>query len=106
MPTPRQIERFTLAFHQEALQRLARSPELLDHALAVLDRWEASGLSSGSSRYRQEWRQLLSAGDVAQLIRAVCADDDHAATLRGMSPLGFVLPAEERQRLRHEAMAQ
>ncbi|MBN9371724.1 hypothetical protein JNX00_02765 [Hydrogenophaga sp. YM1] len=106
MPTPRQIERFTLAFHREALQRVARSPELIDRALAVLDRWEASGLSNGSTPYREEWRQLLLARDVSRLTQAVCADGDHAATLRGMSPLGFVLPDEERQRLRREAMAQ
>jgi hypothetical protein len=105
MPTPRQIERFTLAFHQEALQRVAHSPELFDQALAVLDRWEAGGLSGGSASYREEWRRLLAARDLAQLARAICANDDHAATLRGMSPLGFVLSAEERQRLRRDAMA-
>lgn len=106
MPTQRQIERFTLAFHQEAVRRLALKPELLDEALDVLDRWEQRGLSSGSAVYRAEWRRLLGARDLAGLAQTVCVDDEHAATLRGMSPLGFVLPEEERQRLRQQVMAQ
>jgi hypothetical protein len=105
MPTQRQIEQFTLVFHQEALRRLAANPALLEDALHVLDRWEQSGLSSGSATYREEWRRMLCARNLAELARAVCADDDHAATLRGMSPLGFVLPADERQRLRKQVMA-
>ena len=106
MPTQRQIEQFTLVFHQEALRRLASNPALLDQALGVLDRWEQGGLSSGSAAYRAEWRRLLCARDLSNLAHAVCAEDDHAATLRGMSPLGFVLPEEERQRLRRQVMAQ
>jgi hypothetical protein len=106
MPTQRQIERFTLVFHQEALRHLASNPALLDEALGVLDRWEQGGLSSGSAVYRAEWRRLLGSRNLADLARTVCVDNDHAATLRGMSPLGFVLPEEERQRLRRQVMAQ
>jgi hypothetical protein len=106
MPTQRQIEQFTLVFHQEALRRLAANPALLDEALNVLDRWEQNGLSSGSATYREEWRRMLDARDLAGLEQTVCGDDDHAATLRGMSPLGFVLPQDERLRLRKQVMTQ
>jgi len=105
MPSQRQIEQFTLVFHQEALRRLASNPALLDEAIGVLDRWEQRGLSEGSAAYRAEWRHLLGARDLEQLAQTVCANDDHAATLRGMSPLGFVLPEEDRQRLRRQVMA-
>jgi len=104
MPTQQQIDRFTLAFHRLAVQRLKLEPGLRQQALAVMDRWEAAGLSPASLLYRQEWRALLT-GDVGRLQSAVCAETDHAATLRGMSPLGFVLDDAERLRVRREAMA-
>lgn len=104
MPTQRQIERFTLAFHQRALARLHEHPELLDDALRVIERWEASGASEAARRHRDEWRALLRGG-VAAVEAAVCVDDEHAATLRSMSPLGFVLDAGERLELRRQAMA-
>jgi hypothetical protein len=43
-------------------------------------------------------------GDLSQLEMSVCADDDHAATLRNTSPLGFVLTPVERHALRSESM--
>lgn len=104
MPTQQQIDGFTLAFHRLAVQRMKLEPDLQQQALAVLDRWEAAGLSPASLSYRQEWRSLLM-GDVARLQSAVCTESDHAATLRGMSPLGFVLDDAERLRVRREAMA-
>jgi hypothetical protein len=104
MPTQRQIDRFTLAFHARAIERLRSSPELRDQALAVLDRWEAAGASESGQKYRDAWRMLLT-GHLADLQHAVCADDETAATLRSMSPLGFVLGEAERLQLRQEAMS-
>jgi hypothetical protein len=104
MPTQQQIERFTLAFHRVALQRLRGEPELWRQALAVLDRWEATSPSPSGRRYRDLWRQLLT-GDLGWLEAAVCVDSEEAATLRGVSPLGFLLGESERLRIRHEAMA-
>lgn len=49
--------------------------------------------------YSQEWQALLT-GDLLRLEQTVCADDAHAATLRGTSPLGFVLSAAERAAVR------
>ena len=105
MPTQRQIERFTLAFHREALNRLRAEPQLREQAAAVLDRWEAQGVTGHAQVYRDRWRTLLR-GSFADLEVAVCADTDDAATLRSMSPLGFVLAQEERLKLRQEAMAE
>jgi hypothetical protein len=103
MPTYQQIERFTLAFHRRAIERLRADPSLRAKALGVLDRWESSGVSPGGQPYRDQWRKLL-AGGVEHLERAVCADTEEAATLRSMSPLGFVLDEHERLRIRHAAM--
>lgn len=105
MPSQQAIDRFTLAFHEQAIVRLREHDELRSQALRVIDRWEANGLSASSRRYRDEWRSLLS-GDTAGLERAVCSSNDHAATLRSMSPLGFVLTPAERLRIRSEAMAE
>lgn len=104
MPSPQQIERFTLAFHKVAVERLRQQPDLRQQALGVLSRWESSGASSGGQRYRDMWRDLLE-GDVDTLSRAICVETERAATLRSMSPLGFLLDEGERLRIRREAMA-
>jgi hypothetical protein len=104
MPSQQDIERFTLAFHRQAVARLREHDELREQALRVIDRWEAGGVSASSRVYRDEWRSLLR-GDPAQLERAICSTSEHAATLRSMSPLGFVLTTDERLRIRQEAMA-
>lgn len=103
MPSPQQIERFTLAFHRVAVARLRQQPDLTQLALRVLSRWEASGATSAGQSYRDTWRRLLS-GDIDALERAVCVDAEQAATLRSVSPLGFVLAEAERLRIRREAM--
>ena len=105
MPTQRQIERFTLAFHREALKRLRAEPRLRAQAAAVLDRWEAQGVTEHAKVYRDRWRALLGGG-FTELEAAVCAETDEAATLRSMSPLGFTLAQDERLKLRQEAMAE
>lgn len=103
MPSPQQIERFTLAFHQVAVDRLRQQPVLKQQALQVLNRWESNGVSPAGQRYRDTWRSLL-AGDIKALERAVCTHTDQAATLRSASPLGFLLDEDERLRIRREAM--
>lgn len=104
MPTQQQIERFTLAFHQVALPRLADDPALRRQALQVLERWEARGVSSSGQAYRDEWKVLLAA-DKETMSHALCSEAEHAATLRSMSPLGFLMSDEEKARLRREAMS-
>ena len=103
MPTQQQIERFTLVFHQEALKRIAGDPGLRQQALQVLNRWEANGVTRSGQSYRDEWRALL-VKDADTMAKALCSEVEHAATLRSMSPLGFVMNEEEKANLRREAM--
>lgn len=104
MPTQRQIEQFTLAFHQVAVNRLRAHPEQLIKAVDVLNRWEAQGISGSGQVYRDAWRRMLGSG-VDEIEKTVCIDSDSAATIRSMSPLGFVLSEEERMQIRRKAMA-
>ena len=105
MPTQRQIERFTLAFQRKAMERLRTQPQLREQAVEVLDRWESRGVTPHAQVYRDRWRSLLR-GSIADLEASVCAETDDAATLRSMSPLGFVLEPDVRLKLRQEAMAE
>jgi uncharacterized membrane protein YcjF (UPF0283 family) len=103
MPTPAQLDAFTLAFHRQAVARLYQQPALLEQALQTLARWESQRGATASDPYLQRWKELLIQGP--HLIEAqVCQQTEEAATLRNVSPLGFVLNASERQQLRREAM--
>jgi hypothetical protein len=103
MPSQQQIHVFTQAFHRVAVERLALQPELVERALQTIARWQTQRGPSASDPYMHEWQALLK-GDLSQLQLRVCADDDHAATLRNTSPLGFVLTPSERHTLRGENM--
>jgi hypothetical protein len=104
MPTQRQIERFTLEFHQVAVDRLRVYPEQLTKAVEVLNRWETQGSSGSGQVYRDTWRLMLDSG-VDEIEKTVCVDTDIAATMRSMSPLGFVLSEDERIQIHRKAMA-
>lgn len=99
MPSQQQINAFTQAFHLTAIQRLAAEPALVERALQTVQRWQDQRGPSASDPYMREWQGLLR-GDLGDLKNRVCADGDEAATLRNVSPLGFVLTPAERQALR------
>ena len=103
MPSQQQIHAFTQAFHQVAIKRLDEKPALVERALQTLARWQIQRGSNASDAYMLEWQALLNA-DLSQLQARVCGDDDHAATLRNTSPLGFVLTSAERHALRGKTM--
>ncbi|MEO8390604.1 hypothetical protein [Polaromonas sp.] len=103
MPSQKQLDAFTEAFHRAAIRRLAMEPELVERASHTLQRWQEQRGSTASDPYLQEWRVLLS-GDLNVLQERVCADNDLAATLRNVSPLGFVLTPAERQALRAQSV--
>ncbi len=103
MPSQQQIHAFTQAFHRTAIERLAAQPALVERALQTIARWQTQRGPDASDPYMWEWQVLLQ-GDLSQLQIRVCADDDHAATLRNTSPLGFVLTPAERHALRGESM--
>jgi hypothetical protein len=103
MPTPLQLDAFTLAFHRQAIARMHEQPGLVEQAVQTLDRWAEQRGATSSDSYLQRWRELLSQG--CTVIEAqVCQDSAEAATLRNVSPLGFVLSANERQELRQQVM--
>ncbi|MBC7648652.1 MAG: hypothetical protein H7197_06000 [Vitreoscilla sp.] len=103
MPSQQKIHAFTKAFHRTAIERLNESPDLVERALQTIARWQTQRGPSASDLYMHEWQALLK-GDLSQLQTRVCAGDDHAATLRNTSPLGFVLTPAERHALRGESM--
>lgn len=103
MPTQRQINAFTLAFHLRAIRRLALEPGLINQAQNTLLRWQQQRGKTASDPYLQRWQSLLQ-GDLQVLQDTVCDDGDEAATLRNVSPLGFLLPPGERQALRLQSL--
>ena len=103
MPTPQQLDTFTLMFHRRALVRLRQEPALIHRAIETLDRWKLQRGETASEPYFERWRSLLLQGlDAVQL--GVCSDTVDAATLRNVSPLGFVLTAAERSSLREQVI--
>ena len=98
MRNQQNIDRFTLAFHERAVARLRENGELLCRARDMIDRWRAQRGATASDPYFDKWRVLLDQGPDA-IERSVCVDSDQAATLRGVSPLGFVLSPGERHAL-------
>lgn len=104
MPSQQDIDRFSLAFHREAVERLRVNPSCIEAALAVLKRWQVQRGEQSSDVYLTRWEQLFN-GSGGKLAQVVCSDTPEAATLRSMSPLGFLLSAQERQALRRETIA-
>ena len=103
MPSQQKIHGFTQAFHRVAVRRLNDEPALIERALQTIERWQTQRGPSASDPYMKEWQDLLK-GDLRLLQIRVCADDHHAATLRNVSPLGFVLTPAERHALRSKSM--
>ena len=103
MDRQQQIEAFSLAAHRLAVARIRDRPAAATDALATLSRWRAQSVGPAHCEpCWQEWERLLR-GSVDALELAVCANDDRAAVLRSVSPLGRLLGVEERKRLLREA---
>jgi hypothetical protein len=98
MPTPYQLDTFTLMFHRQALIRIREEPALLARALDTLDRWKLQRGETASEPY------LILQQGVDAIQTRVCSDTAEAATLRNVSPLGFVLSSAQRLALREQAM--
>lgn len=103
MDRQQQIEAFSLAAHRLAVARIRARPAAAKEAIATVLRWrEQSDGPAHCEPYWREWERLL-AGTMDALELAVCANDDHAAVLRSVSPLGRLLHRDERNRLLREA---
>ena len=105
MDRQQRTHEFSLAAHRIAVERLREQPDRLREAMDVLHRWRRlAGGASHCEPYWDEWQRLLNEGADA-IEAAVCAPDDHAATLRSVSPLGRLISVAERNRLLGEARA-
>jgi hypothetical protein len=97
-----QIERFLLAAHRLAMQRLRENPLRVADLLATIARWRAQGSLTHSEPYMQEWESLLRL-PIDDLEVAICGEGDHPTVLRSVSPVGQLITAEEREQLRRES---
>jgi hypothetical protein len=101
MNRQQQIDQFLANAHRLAIDRLRADPSGVERVRAQLRRWRAASGATRSDPYWDEWDDLLAAG-VDALERAVCADDQHAAALRSVSPVSVLLTQRERARLLRE----
>jgi hypothetical protein len=102
MNRQQQIDAFLLAAHRVALSRLREAPGRIVDVRLQLSRWRAQNGRTRSDVYWDEWERLL-AMDLAALEAAVCADSEHAAVLRSVSPISSLLTQRERSQLLAQA---
>ena len=87
------IDQRSLALHEAVAARLEADPHLLDVARANLERW----LTVAPRGALFEWRELLDAMPLPELLALLRSPGDRAAHLRQSSPFAGVLSPEERQ---------
>lgn len=92
--THRTVERQSLAYHRLVAERL--TPELIDQALAQLERWEHEGRIHG--KWADEWRRILEE-PIEEVRRVLRSDSVRACELRQTSPFIGVLTEQERRRI-------
>ena len=102
MNRQQQIDKFLLAVHRLAVSRLHAEPRRIEPVRAQLARWRAQSGPTRSDLYWDEWQRLLVA-DLREMERVVCADDEHGALLRSVSPLSPLITQAERAQLLREA---
>ena len=95
MNRQQQIEHFVAQAHALAMQRLHASPERTVEVQAQLERKRQQAPGARAQHYWREWEQLLQAG-VSELAAQVCADTDHGAALRSVSPMSVLITQAER----------
>ncbi|CAN5693053.1 hypothetical protein BH20VER1_BH20VER1_03790 [soil metagenome] len=90
----RQIDERSLAFDRVTAAKIEAAPELVEIAMANLERW----LKTCSPAVRpalEEWQLLLS-GPREQLLATLHGTDERAARLRQSTPFAGILTTEER----------
>lgn len=95
MNRQQQIDQFLLAAHRLALTRLRADPTRIEPVRAQLARWRERSGPTRSDPYWDEWQSLLQA-DLQELERVICADDEHGAVLRSVSPMSTLVTQAER----------
>lgn len=84
----------SLMLHEEAVRLLQKQPELVEKALATLERWRQSG-DSHSRFLWDEWSVILN----RRAWRRALSQTKRAKELRQASPLATLLPPEVRERV-------
>lgn len=90
----------SLLLHQEAVKLLRQRPELIERALATLEKWRSKG-SAHSTVLWDEWSVILRRRDW----RRVLARTRRSNELRQASPLTVLLPSEVREQVLDEVRA-
>ena len=92
------IDRRSIALHTMIAAKLQASPELLQIAIANMERWSQRSdyFQAGRSQiYLEEWRQILSK-PLPQIIELLQSEDEHMCALRQCTPFAGVLTPQER----------
>lgn len=87
------IDERSRALHARIAGRIRAQPELVNAALENLDRWERR---RGVQPALSEWRSLLQATELPELLELLIEDSERADRLRQSSPFKGILPSEER----------
>jgi hypothetical protein len=94
----KKINDFLVRTHQVAVARLREHPERLGDVAALLARWRMLNGPTRADVYRDEWNRLIEEG-VDAIERETCANTDHAAVLRSVSPLSVMITQKERSEM-------
>lgn len=84
----------SLRLHQAAVEMLVAEPALARRALETLERWRAT-VDPRTFALLDEWRRILEERDWP----AALAETERGNQLRQASPLGTILPQEQRLRI-------
>jgi hypothetical protein len=102
MNRQQQIDSFLLEAHKLALARLRAQPHRMQEVAALLGKWRLQAGATRSDAYWNEWDDLIAEG-VDAMERAACAQDEHGAVLRSVSPLSVLVSQQERGALLRQA---
>lgn len=93
----RLLDARSLAMHCMIVQKIERSPELLDIAKRNIERWIAKSVKPRPG-YLHEWQEILDRpwSEIADMITSM---NDEATRLRSSSPFAGVLDDKERDQI-------
>jgi hypothetical protein len=87
------IDRRSLALHAAVAAKLEADPRVLEVARANVRRW----LAANHAPALVEWRDLLDAASIPELVAVLRSSDEEAVRLRQSSPFAGILTPAERQ---------
>ncbi|HEU0054328.1 MAG TPA: hypothetical protein VFQ39_14170 [Longimicrobium sp.] len=87
------VDERSLALDRRTAEIVRKRPELIQYALANLDRWEAT---QGPNPAFQEWRRILTTQPLDIVLALMTDEGEDAKRLRQSSPFTGILSPEER----------